>query len=184
MVSTQARYLQLLLSILFLLLLMAPDCDKSASKGNAVKLKSNSFEHESMIPADYTCEGKDISPHLSWDRFPSNTQSLALIVDDPDAPNGVFVHWVAWNIDPNAKELAENIKSDSPAFSQGTNSASQVGYMGPCPPSGTHRYYFKLYALDTKLSLPPSTTKDKLLNAMTGHIVGEAHIMGKYKKNK
>lgn len=169
---------------LFLLMIMAPVCDENKSGRSIMQITSQSFIHESMIPVEFTCEGLGQSPKLSFKNVPDKTRSLALIMDDPDAPNG-FVHWLVWNIDIKTGDLPKNASASMGSqLVQGTNSAGNVGYKGPCPPSGTHRYYFKLYALDTELKLPPSTTKDNLLKAMDGHIIGEAQLMGKYKKGK
>jgi hypothetical protein len=120
---------------------------------------------------------------LSWSDVPAGAKSLALIADDPDAPMGTWVHWVAWNIPPNASGLEEGVpKKDSlpNGMKQGTTDFRSIGYGGPCPPSGTHRYFFKLYALDTSLNLPPSTTKKDLEKAMQGHLLQQVELMGKY----
>ena len=150
-----------------------------------LKITSQAFEEGGMIPKKYTCDGEDISLPLKWDSVPKDTKSLALINDDPDAPMGIWVHWVIFNIPPNVTELPEDVPSkevlDNGA-KQGTTDFGRVGYGGPCPPSGTHRYYFKLYALDTELNLKPGITKQQLLKAMEGHILAEAQLMGKYKR--
>ena len=148
-----------------------------------LSVTSSAFKQEGDIPAKYTCQGQDISPALQWSAGPAGTQSYALIMDDPDAPGGTYVHWLAWNL--TGTTLAENQpKGDSLSGGgiNGTNSWKKTGYGGPCPPSGTHRYYFKVYALDTKLNLKPSTTKQQLLDAMKDHIVGQGELMGKYAK--
>ncbi len=148
-------------------------------------LKSSAFEQSAMIPPKHTCDGQDVSPPLAWSDVPANTQSLALISDDPDAPRGTWVHWVAWNIPATARSLDENLpKRDSlpNGIKQGTTDFRRIGYWGPCPPSGTHRYFFKLYALDTTLNLPSSTTKRELEKALQGHILGQAELMGKYRR--
>jgi len=150
-----------------------------------MEIISSAFMDEGMIPAKYTCDGQDISPPLEWKDFPSRTASFALIADDPDAPVGTWVHWVAYNIPVNMTKLHESIKREKEfgnGMRQGKNSWPRIGYGGPCPPGGTHRYYFKLYALDTKLDLEPGATKEQLLLAMKGHILAEAQIMGKYKR--
>jgi len=136
-----------------------------------------------MIPKKYTCDGPDASPPLNWSDVPAKAKSLALIVDDPDAPMGTWVHWVAWNIPPDARSLDEGVpKKDSlpNGMKQGTTDFRSIGYGGPCPPSGTHRYFFKLYALDTALNLPPSTTKKDLERAMQGHVLRQVELIGKY----
>lgn len=148
-----------------------------------MELKSSAFPPGGVIPAKYTCDGSDSSPPVSWADVPAGTQSLALIADDPDAPGGTWVHWVAWNIPPNTSVLQEDVpKRDSLSngMQQGTTDFRSIGYGGPCPPSGTHRYFFKLYALKTTLNLPPSTTKKELEKAMQGHILKQAELMGKY----
>ena len=148
-----------------------------------MELKSSAFEAGGMIPKKYTCDGPDVSPPLSWSDIPAKAKSLALIADDPDAPMGTWVHWVAWNIQPEARGLEEGVpKKDSlpNGMKQGTTDFRSIGYGGPCPPSGTHRYFFKLYALDTGLNLPPNTTKKDLERAMQRHLLQQVELMGKY----
>ena len=148
-----------------------------------MELKSPAFEAGGMIPKKYTCDGLYVSPPLSWSDVLAGAKSLALIADDPDAPMGTWVHWVAWKIPPNARGLEEGVpKKDSlpNGMKQGTTDFRSIGYGGPCAPSGTHRYFFKLYALDANLNLPPSTTKKDLENAMKGHILVQSELMGKY----
>lgn len=148
-------------------------------------LTSSAFTHGAMIPKDYTCDGKDISPPLSWSDPPEKTQSFALIMDDPDAPMGTWVHWVIYNIPATARGLPEGVPKDADlpdGSRQGRNSWRRIGYGGPCPPSGTHRYFFKLYALDTVLTLASGATKDELLKAMEGHILAQAEFMGRYSR--
>jgi len=150
-----------------------------------VEISSRAFEAGGMIPSKYTCDGEGISPPLHWSDPPAGTQSFALVSDDPDAPVGTWVHWVVWNIPATARALDENLakKESLPSgANQGTNDFRRIGYGGPCPPSGTHRYFFKLYALDTTLSLPPHTTKSVLDKAMRGHILAQAELMGKYRR--
>lgn len=153
--------------------------------GGKMELKSSVFGEGDLIPSKHTCDGADVSPALAWTDPPAGTKSLALISDDPDAPVGLWVHWVVWNIPPAKRELGENVpKNDSlpDGMKQGTTDFRRIGYGGPCPPSGTHRYYFKLYALDTMLELPSSTMKKGLESAMQGHILGHAQLMGKYSR--
>ncbi len=148
-----------------------------------MELKSSAFAAGGMIPKKHTCDGPDVSPPLSWSDVPAGAKSLALIADDPDAPMGTWVHWVAWNIPPDARGLEEGVpKKDSlpNGMKQGTTDFRSIGYGGPCPPSGTHRYFFKLYALDTSLNLPPSTTKKDLEKALQGHLLQQVELMGKY----
>jgi Raf kinase inhibitor-like YbhB/YbcL family protein len=142
-----------------------------------MKISSNAFEHGGWIPVKYTCEGEDISPQLDIADVPDGTQSLALIVDDPDAPMGIWVHWVVYDI-----PVIERIDENSVPGMQGTNDFKRQDYGGPCPPSGTHRYYFKLYALDRKLELSPGITKDDLERIMAPHVLEETELMGRYRK--
>jgi Raf kinase inhibitor-like YbhB/YbcL family protein len=149
-------------------------------------LRSRAFEQAGEIPAKYTCQGKDVSPPLSWSGVPSDARSLALIVDDPDvpdpaAPKRVWVNWVVFNISPSVSELPEAVRSlPSPARS-GVNDWSRALYGGPCPPIGRHRYFFKLYALDVLLALE-SPTKADLERAMHGHVLASTELMGTYQK--
>lgn len=150
-----------------------------------MELKSSAFNDGDMIPDKYTCDGTDISPPLEWESLPENTQSLALISDDPDAPVGTWVHWVYYDIPPDTEGLPENITpQENPDIGgkQGMNDFRRIGYGGPCPPGGTHRYYFKIYALDTILNLPAGADKRQLLKAIEGHIIDQAQLMGKYKR--
>ncbi len=152
-----------------------------------MQFTSSAFTDNGMIPSKYTCDGRDISPPVAWKDVPDGTRSLALICDDPDAPTGVWVHWVVYNVPPHVGKLDENVKTDkefSNGMRQGNNSWPRIGYGGPCPPGGTHRYYFKLYALDAVLDLKPGATKAELLQAMKGHILAEAQLMGKYKRGR
>jgi hypothetical protein len=144
-----------------------------------------SFEPGELIPSVYTCDGKDLSPPLQWTDAPPETKSFALISDDPDAPVGTWVHWVVWNIPASVNSLEENRpkKESLPGgIRQGTTDFRRIGYGGPCPPSGTHRYYFRLYALDTLLDLPGTTTKAQMEKAMKGHVLAQAELMGKYRR--
>jgi hypothetical protein len=150
-------------------------------------LKSSAFEAGGMIPPKYTCDGSDVSPPLSWSAVPAKAKSLALIADDPDAPRGTWVHWVAWNIPATVSTLEEAVpKRDTlpNGMQQGTTDFRSIGYGGPCPPSGTHRYFFKLYALDATLNLPPGTTKKDLEKTMQGHILAQAELMGMYARKQ
>ena len=150
-----------------------------------IKITSSAFEDGGLIPAKYTCDGADISPSLQWEVVPEGTRSVALICDDPDAPMGTFVHWVIFGLPAEVRELAENIPSDETLPSgakQGTSDFGRIGYGGPCPPSGTHRYFFKIYALDTEIDLAAGASKRELLGAMEGHILGQGQLIGKYKR--
>ncbi|HQE78278.1 MAG TPA: YbhB/YbcL family Raf kinase inhibitor-like protein [Bacteroidales bacterium] len=146
-------------------------------------VKSDSFSDGGMIPAKYTCDGANISPQLSWDNAPKGTKSFVLICEDPDAPMGTFTHWVLYDIPADVHELPENLPKDKilpNGAKQGITDFKKVGYGGPCPPNGTHRYYFKLYALDTLLNLEPALKKEDILKAMNGHILAQGQILGKY----
>ena len=150
-----------------------------------MELKSSAFQAGSLIPSRYTCDGNDLSPPLTWTDVPPKTRSLALISDDPDAPRGTWVHWVLWNIPADTHSVDEGLPKAETlpnGAKQGITDFGRVGYGGPCPPSGTHRYFFKLYALDTTLTLPSSATKRDLEQAMKGHIVQQAELMGKYQR--
>jgi Raf kinase inhibitor-like YbhB/YbcL family protein len=150
-----------------------------------IKIKSPAFEDGGLIPPRYTCDGADISPPLQWQAVPEGTKTIALICDDPDAPMGTWVHWVLFNLPAEIRELAENIPTDRTLPSgacQGTNDFGRIGYGGPCPPSGTHRYFFKIYALDTQIDLAAGAKKSQLLKAMEGHILGQGQLIGKYKR--
>ena len=151
--------------------------------GAAMEVRSQAFKPGGMIPAKYTCDGADISPPLTWPDPPAGTKSFALIMDDPDAPVGTWVHWVIWNIPATARGLEENVPKTASlpnGARQGTNDFKRTGYGGPCPPSGTHRYFFKLYALGSTLSLSPETTKSVLEDTMRHHILAQSELIGKY----
>ncbi|MBL7525122.1 YbhB/YbcL family Raf kinase inhibitor-like protein [Legionella bononiensis] len=144
-------------------------------------LESSAFTPNSMIPNEYTCSGVDTSPPLSWQNIPPNTQSLALVISDPDAPGGEWIHWIIFNIPPTVTKL--DAASPLPdGASNGTNSWGTTNYKGPCPPIGAHRYVFTLYALDNLLNLENGASKDDVLNAMTGHVIGNAELIGLYQK--
>ena len=147
-------------------------------------LTTTAFSVGGDIPKKYTCDGADLSPTLSWTDMPAGTQSLALIADDPDAPAGTWTHWVIWNIPAKLTGLAENVlKTEALADGtrQGRNDFRRIGYGGPCPPAGKpHRYFFKLYALDGKLDLRAGANRGELERAMSGHVLAQAEVMGKY----
>jgi Raf kinase inhibitor-like YbhB/YbcL family protein len=148
-----------------------------------IKLKSPAFKEGDMIPEKHTCDGEDISPNLEWSPTPADCKSLALICDDPDSPSGTWVHWVIYNIPAQAGKLTEGIpaiKTLKDGSLQGINDFRKIGYGGPCPHSGTHRYYFKLYALDAVLRLEAGATKTQLLRAIDGHILTRGELMGRY----
>lgn len=153
---------------------------------SAMQLTSTAFKNEADIPSIFSCDDRGISPELSWSGAPEKTKSFVLIVHDPDAPmSGGFTHWLVYNIPPNIDHIAENAPNQDQLPGggiQGKNGSGKYGYMGPCPPSGTHRYYFKLYALDVILNPSVGSSKETLEQAMRGHILGEAELMGRYKR--
>ncbi len=143
-----------------------------------MKVISPDFIEGGNIPKHFTCDGQDISPTLKIEGVPQPAKSLVLIADDPDAPSGTFTHWLIWNLRPDATEI---LATTPPAGAvQGVNDFGRNNYGGPCPPSGVHRYYFKLFALDTTLELPATSRRKVLDAAMQGHIIGEATLMGRY----
>jgi Raf kinase inhibitor-like YbhB/YbcL family protein len=165
----------------------APSEIPSTEETMSLALTSDAFMSGQSIPAKYACTGRNISPALSWNEPPPGTQSFALIVDDPDAPMGTWVHWVLFNIPPDSRSLQEDLpitgkNIDPNAIYVGKNSSGNIGYDGPCPPSGTHRYFFKLYALDTLISLLPGATKEQVLKEMEGHILAQGELMGTFSK--
>lgn len=160
---------------------------KKAREGEVMRLTSKAFQNEGIIPSLYTCDGGDFSPPLEWTDVPPDVKSFALICDDPDAPMGTWVHWVIFNIPAEARSLEEKIpKSEvlKNEICQGINDFRKIGYGGPCPPSGVHRYFFKLYALDTILKPEKNVTKDKLLKMIKGHILADAQLIGKYTRKR
>jgi len=150
-----------------------------------MKLKSPAFEEEGMIPDRYTCDGENISPPLEWEAFPGGTKSFALLCEDPDASMGTWVHWVVYDIPSTITKLPEQIPPEATLVNggkQGTNDFYRMGYGGPCPPSGTHRYLFRLYALNRELDLEPGATKEQLFREMRAHILEETALMGCYRR--
>lgn len=152
----------------------------SIPSSTGMNLTSPAFEHGTPIPRHFTCQGVNSNPPLHISDVPTEAKSLALIMDDPDAPGGTYVHWLFWNLDPRTEEILED--DLHAAAAQGTNSARIEGYIGPCPPSGEHRYFFKLYALDAELGLAPGAYVQDLAAAMEGHIIEECELMGRYAK--
>ena len=157
-------------------------------EGN-MRITSTAFGHQGAIPAVYTCEGRDISPPLAWSDLPAGAKSLALIVDDPDAPDPTapqmtWVHWVLYNLPATAGGLQEGVKALPAGTKEGVNDWKRTGYGGPCPPIGRHRYFHKLYALDVVLPDLNRPTKVRLEEAMKGHIIGEAQLLGTYQKSR
>lgn len=151
----------------------------------AFELTSSAFSQGSAIPTRYSCDGEDVSPPLRWSEPPAEAEALALIMDDPDAPAGTWDHWILFNLPAGAGELAEGIEAvetREDGSVHGANSWGRLGYGGPCPPGGTHRYFFKLYALDQPIELGPGTSKGGLLSAMEGHILEQVELMGTYER--
>jgi len=145
-----------------------------------IKITSPEFSHHGIIPPKYTCDGEDINPPLLIEEVPGEAKSLVLIVDDFDAPAGTWVHWLVWNINPKVREIAENSVPTDGVL--GINDFGKLEYGGPCPPGGTHRYFFKIYALDTILDLPKGAKKDELEKAMANHILDRGELMAKYSR--
>jgi len=162
---------------------------KTNHKKMEIKLYSTAFKDGEFIPSKYTCEGSNVSPQIHWNEELKDVKSFAIIVDDPDAPGGDFVHWVIYNIPASVRELHEDVtpsRNISDQILLGTNSFGHIGYGGPCPPSGKpHRYFFRIYALDTVLHhLGSGAMKAQLLKTMQGHIIGEGELMGKYQRSR
>ncbi len=150
-----------------------------------MKIISSAFDESAMIPEKYTCDDIDISPPLKWSSVPEGTKTFAIICDDPDAPMGTWVHWIIYNLLAIINELSENVPPLEILLNgakQGRNDFGKIGYGGPCPPGGTHRYYFKIYALSEELNIEAGITKSELLKAMEGHILLEGQLMGRYKR--
>ena len=170
----------LLLTIFFV---EAGKSENQKSKGGkGMKITSSAFQEGAEIPAKYSRQGGNANPPLHIEGVPQNAKSLVLIVDDPDAPVGLFTHWLLWNIDPKTAEIAE--KSTPKGAVQGTNDYPTLGYGGPQPPSGTHRYYFKIFALDQTLNLPAGAKRKELDKAMNGHVIAQGQLMGRYTHKK
>ena len=150
-----------------------------------MKLISSAFKEGEPIPRQYTCDGVNVSPPLEWSGTPKTAKTIAIIADDPDAPSGTWVHWVFYNLPADNIGLVENLPPTENLKAggfQGKTDFGKVGYGGPCPPSGTHRYFFKVYAVDSELALKAGATKDELMKAMEGHIVGQAQLTGTYRR--
>ncbi len=148
-----------------------------------MEIRSSAFFIGSTIPFKYTCDGDNISPPVHWESPPEGTNSFALILDDPDAPNQTFTHWVVYNLPAGVRELPEAVPKHpriAKGGMQGKNSAGEIGFTGPCPPNGTHRYYFKVFALDQPINLPPGASKEEVIKAMDGHVLDAAEVMGRY----
>ena len=152
-----------------------------AAGGAKVKMTSSAFQQGGTIPSKFSCDGANTNPPLQISDVPSGAKSLVLIVDDPDAPSGLFTHWAVWNISAQTTTIAEG---STPKGVPGTNDFGKSGYGGPCPPSGTHRYYFKIFALDRDLDLPSGAKRSQLDAAMKGHVVAQGELMGRYSRKK
>ncbi len=180
----------ILLMVLCLVVVLSVGCEyreRPLKEGEmALTVSSSAFQEGDKIPAKYTCEGQDVSPPLAWSEPPAGTRSLALIVDDPDAPGGVFTHWLLFNIPPDSRELPEAVPTQAELASgalQGKTDFGRTGYGGPCPPPGRpHRYQFTLYALDQPLDLEGGASKKQLLSAMEGHILTQGQLTGTYQR--
>jgi len=188
--------MKLLIPIIFIFVIFIIGCTTETEKSEIIKdkeekqiiqeggvenmkLTSPAFEHNQNMPPEYTCDGQDISPELNIEDVPSNAKSLVLINDDPDAPVGTWDHWIVFNIPPTTKKIS---KGEEPKGLGGKNGWGRTGYGGPCPPSGTHRYFFKLYALDTELDLPEGAPKKDIEATMEGHIIDKTELIGLYKR--
>jgi Raf kinase inhibitor-like YbhB/YbcL family protein len=178
--------MQRVTGLVFLLALGVTFASPQQRGGGAMKVTSSAFGSGAMIPQQYTCKGDDVSPALEWSGAPAKAVSFAIIMDDPDAPRGTWVHWVLWNVPASAHSLPQGVpKSEQldDGARQGRNSNGNVGYNGPCPPMGqTHRYFFRVYALDTKLDLAAGAERADLDAAMKGHVLAEGEYMGKFHK--
>jgi Raf kinase inhibitor-like YbhB/YbcL family protein len=152
-----------------------------AAGGARMKITSSAFQQGGNIPSKFSCDGANTSPPLQISDVPSGAKSLVLVVDDPDAPSGLFTHWTVWNIPPQTSTIAEG---STPKGVQGTNDFGKSGYGGPCPPSGAHRYYFKIFALDRDLDLPSGAKRSQLDAAMKGHVIAQGQLMGRYARKK
>lgn len=153
---------------------------QNTHSGDPIKVTSSAFSEGGKIPKKYTCDGSDVSPPLRIENLPKGAKSIALIVEDPDAPGRTWTHWLVWNIDPGNTEIREN---NVPSHAtQGTSDFGSAKYGGPCPPSGTHRYYFRVYALDAAISLPSSATKSAVEKAIAPHVIAKGSLMGTYSR--
>lgn len=165
--------------ILLVLGMVVPHHTLAAETKTMLSISSPAFKHNESIPKKYTCDGENISPPLKIKNIPKNTKSLALILDDPDAPSGTFTHWIAWHISPKKTQISEGEKGK---ISEGLNGLSQKGYFGPCPPTGTHHYHFKLYALDSDVDISEKSKKKDLIAAIKSHTIQSATLIGKYSR--
>jgi Raf kinase inhibitor-like YbhB/YbcL family protein len=152
-----------------------------AAGGGKMKISSSAFKNGANIPSQFTCDGSDKNPTLQIEGIPAGAKTLALIVDDPDAPSGLFTHWLVWNIPPQTSSVAEGVP---PKGVQGTNDFGKSAYGGPCPPSGTHRYFFKIFALDREVDLPAAAKRKDVDAKISGHVIAQGELMGRYSKEK
>jgi Raf kinase inhibitor-like YbhB/YbcL family protein len=176
-----------MISVLLCFLVAAPNAYgiKSNERRSPMELTSSAFQHEGKIPDKYSCKGQDISPPLKWVNAPAGTKSFVLVCDDPDAPVGTWDHWLLFNIPASVSELPEGIPSQpelSNGARHGRNSWGRNDYGGPCPPGGTHRYFFKFYALDITLDLKPGAAKREIMKAMENHILAKTELMGRFSR--
>lgn len=180
--------MSLKLFILILSLAVISGCiagEKEVDTVEKISISAEAFKEGGTIPAEYTCDGSDFSPALSWKGIPANARSIAVIMDDLDAPGGTFVHWVLFNISASTQRLQKGLPKNGTLADgslQGINDFGNIGYDGPCPPGGTHRYYFRLYALDTTLNLQPGASRKQVDSAMKGHVLAEGELMGRYQR--
>jgi Raf kinase inhibitor-like YbhB/YbcL family protein len=152
-----------------------------AAGGARMKITSSAFQQGANIPPKFSCDGPNTSPPLQISDIPTEAKTVVLIVDDPDAPGGLFTHWAVWNISPQTSTIADG---STPKGVQGTNDFGKSGYGGPCPPSGTHRYYFRIFALDRELDLPVGAKRSQLDTAMKSHVIAKGELMGRYARKK
>lgn len=171
-----------LLVVLSVGIILSKIVNKKNMKMKELKVMSHSFKEGEEIPVLFTCDGQDISPHLMWEKGPEGTRGYVMIMDDPDAPKGTWVHWVVFNISSTVTKFDQGSDLQLADAVMGKNSWGKNQYGGPCPPSGTHRYYFKIYALDTQLDLDESAAKEDVISAMKGHVVAQGSLMGRYSK--
>jgi len=182
------RFFHLILSLALLVTACSHSHSSLKEEKMAMEMKvfSNAFLEGEAIPVKYTCDGQEVSPPLRWHNVPQGARSLALICEDPDAPSGVFVHWILFNLSPTVAELSEGVPTSEAlegGGKQGRNDFKRTGYGGPCPPRhGPHHYFFRLYALDTELRLDAGATKQEVTRAMEGHVLAAGHLMGTYKR--
>lgn len=169
-----------LMLVFFLLFFVVSQGGGQEAGKTGFKISSPAFENNGKIPSTYTCDGVNTNPHLKVENVPREAKSLALVFDDTDAPRGTYVHWIVWNIDPGVKEIKENSVPEGAI--QGTNDFKKNNYGGPCPPRRSHKYLFKIYALDIRLDLSPHSTKVDLEKAMKSHILAQAQLIGVYKR--